>query len=119
MHLSTRYRFDAGPFAGLVVEAEGGWMEDPGFAFMMVASIQCERAVIDFRLGREHELVVLEDGVQRAIVAGKDYPPGTGYDHEIARLVAAIRAGAREAPVTLTDAAATQRLLDREVEGLA
>jgi hypothetical protein len=94
-------------------------MEDRDFAFMMVASIQCERAVIDFRLGREHELIVLEDGVQRAIVAGQDYPAGTGYDHEIAKLVAAIRAGAREAPVTLADAAATQRLLDREIACLA
>ena len=90
-------------------------MDDPGFAFMMVASIQCERAMIDFRLGREHELVVLEDGVQRPIVAGADYPAGSGYDHEIAALVAAIRAGAWEAPVTLADAAATQRLLDREL----
>jgi predicted dehydrogenase len=119
MHLKARYGFDAGPSAGLVVEADGGWMEDRDFAFMMVASIQCERAVIDFRLGREHELIVLEDGVQRAIVAGQDYPAGTGYDHEIAKLVAAIRAGAREAPVTLADAAATQRLLDREIACLA
>jgi predicted dehydrogenase len=115
MHLSTRYHFHSGPSAGLVAEAEGGWMDDPGFAFMMVASIQCERAMIDFRLGREHELVVLENGVQRPIVAGADYPAGSGYDHEIAALVAAIRSGAREAPVTLADAAATQRLLDREL----
>jgi ActR/RegA family two-component response regulator len=82
---------------------------------MMVASIQCERAVIDFRLGREHELVVVEDGAQRAMVAGRVYPTGTGYDHEIAAMVDAIRAGATEAPVTLADAAATQRLLDREI----
>ncbi len=118
MHIDTRYRFGTGPNAGLVVEAEGGWMDDPGFAFMMVASIQCERAVIDFRLGREHELVVVEDGVQRGLVAGVDYAAGTGYDHEIAALVAAIREGAAGAPVTLADAAATQRLLDRELASL-
>ena len=115
MHVDTRYRFESGPHAGLVVEAEGGWMDDPNFAFMMVASIQCERAVIDFRLGREQELIVVEDGVQRALVAGSDYPSGTGYDHEIAALVEAIRTGAAQAPVTLADAAATQRLLDREI----
>ena len=118
MHVDTRYRFESGPHAGLVVEAEGGWMEDPDFAFMMVASIQCERAVIDFRLGREHELVVVEDGVQRALHAGRDYPSGTGYDHEIAAMAGAIRACATEAPVTLADAAATQRLLDREIKQL-
>ena len=115
MHVDTRYRYESGPHAGLVVEAEGGWMDDPNFAFMMVASIQCERAVIDFRLGREHELVVVEDGAQRAMLAGRDYPTGTGYDHEIAAMVGAIRAGATKAPVTLADAAATQRLLDSEI----
>lgn len=118
MHVDTRYRYESGPHAGLVVEAEGGWMEDPNFAFMMVASIQCERAVIDFRLGREHELIVVEDGVQRTLTAGRDYPAGTGYDQEIAALVAAIRSGATEAPVTLADAAATQRLLDLEIANL-
>jgi predicted dehydrogenase len=118
MHVDTRYRYESGPNAGLIVEAEGGWMDDPNFAFMMVASIQCERAVIDFRLGREHELVVVEEGVQRALLAGRDYPTGTGYDHEIAALVGAIRAGDAEAPVTLADAAATQRLLDREIAQL-
>ena len=115
MHVDTRYRYESGPHAGLVVEAEGGWMDDPNFAFMMVASIQCERAVIDFRLGREHELVVVEDGAQRAMLAGRDYPTRTGYDHEIAAMVGAIRAGATEAPVPLADAAATHRLLDREI----
>jgi predicted dehydrogenase len=115
MHVETGYRFGSGPNAGLVVEAEGGWMDDPNFPFMMVASIECERAFIDFRLGREHELVVIEDGAQRAIAAGSDYPLGTGYDHEIAAMVDAIRAGATQAPVTLADAAATQRLLDREI----
>ncbi|MFZ9913957.1 MAG: hypothetical protein ACO3IB_01275, partial [Phycisphaerales bacterium] len=104
---------------GARVEAEGGWMEDPNFAFMMVATIECERAVIDFRLGREAELVVVEDGVQRALVAGVDYPSGNGYDHEIAALVFAILRGATRAPVTLADAAATQRLLDREIAQLA
>ena len=118
MHVDTRYRYASGPHSGLVVEAEGGWMDDPNFAFMMVASIQCERAVIDFRLGREQELVVVEDGTQRVIQAGIDYPAGTGYDHEIAALVGAIRRGAANAPVTLADAAATQRLLDLEIRQL-
>ncbi|MFM7050988.1 MAG: Gfo/Idh/MocA family protein [Planctomycetota bacterium] len=114
-HVVARYAFAD----GARVEAEGGWMEDPAFAFTMVATIECERAVIDFRLGREHELVVVEDGVQRALVAGADYPTGNGYDHEIAALVQAIMRGAARAPVTLSDAAATQRLLDREIAQLS
>ena len=118
MHVSARYGFRDGPHAGLVVEAEGGWMDDPALAFTMVASIECERGVIDFRLGRDPELLVLVDGEPQVIVAGRDYPLGTGYDHEIAALLSAIRAGKSAAPVTLADAARTQRLLDREIARL-
>ena len=118
-HVRAHYGFAGrGAEVEAEVEAEGGWSEDPNFAFMMVATIDCERATIDFRLGREAELVVVEDGVARDIVVGHDYPAGNGYDHEIAALVEAIRGGARSAPVTLADAAKTQRLLDREIAAL-
>jgi predicted dehydrogenase len=114
-HVRARYSFAD----GLEVEAEGGWSEDPNFAFMMVATIDCERATIDFRLGRDSELLVIEDGVARDLAPGRDYPTGNGYDHEIAALVGAIARGDRAAPVTLADAARTQRLLDREIASLA
>jgi len=105
-------------FDGTTVEAEGGWMEDPAFAFTMVATIECEGGLIDFRLGREPELVVVVDGEPGPIVAGDAYPTGTGYDHEVAALVAAILAKSENAPVTLSDAARTQRLLLREIADL-
>ncbi|MFM1824368.1 MAG: hypothetical protein RI967_2634, partial [Planctomycetota bacterium] len=104
--------------AKIQVEAEGGWMEDPAFAFTMVATIECERGVIDFRLGRDPELVVVVDGEPQPIVAGRDYPNGTGYDHEVSALVGAILAKSENAPVTLADAARTQRLLLREIADL-
>ena len=113
MHVTSRYRFGD----GLVVEAEGGWMEDPAFQFTMTATIACEKAVLDFQLGRTPELLVRRDGAEHAVHAGTDYPLGTGYDHEVAALVTAIavaRGGKSAAPVGLRDAAATQRLLDRE-----
>ncbi len=110
MHVSACYRYAD----GLVVEAEGGWMDDPAFAFTMTASIVCDDATLDFRLGRDPELLVRRVGSELAVAAGIEYPAGTGYDHEIDALVAAIRGRERAAPVTLADAAATQRLLDRE-----
>jgi predicted dehydrogenase len=110
-HVRARYGFAD----GAVVEAEGGWMEDPDFAFTMVATIECETAVIDFRLGRDPELAIVVDGEPRPIVAGVDYPTGTGYDHEIRELLDAILRTSQNPPVSLRDAAATQRLLEREI----
>ncbi|MFM7260018.1 MAG: Gfo/Idh/MocA family protein [bacterium] len=115
-HVRTRYGFAD----NVIVEAEGGWMEDPSFAFTMTAEVVCERATIEFDLSRSPELRVVSsaDGVVTELVAGRDYPAGNGYDHEIAALVAAIRDG-RPTPVTLADAAATQRLLDREIAAIS
>ena len=60
---------------------------------------------------------MVEDGAQRVIRAGVDYPDGNGYDGEIQAMVTAIQTGG-DAPVTLADAAATQRLLDREIAAM-
>ena len=114
-HVRARYR----SAEGAEIEAEGGWMEDPSFAFTMTAEIACERATLDFDLMRTPELRVVsaDDGRVTELAAGRDYPSGNGYDHEIAALVEAIRSGGG-APVTLADAAATQRLLDREIAAI-
>ena len=119
-HVHARYGFDEGVVvAGGIVEAEGGWMEDPSFAFTMTAEVVCESATVDFDLMRDPELRVVSaaDGSILTIVAGRDYPTGNGYDHEIAALIRAIADGG-SAPVTLGDAARTQRLLDREIAAL-
>ncbi len=113
-HIFAQYEFDA----GLVVTAEGGWMDDPAFAFTMTARIECERGTLDYCFGREPELLVTHNGVTRAIESPLEYPAGNGYDFEIAALLAAIAANAPLAPVTLADAAMTQRLLERELRCL-
>ena len=131
MHVVARYQYAS----GLVVEAEGGWMDDPNFAFTMTATIELERATLDFMLGRDAELIVREHpagdaargsgttlggaSTDRPLRAGTDYPAGTGYDHEVRALLRAIVSGSPIAPVTLADAAATQRLLDREAAALS
>jgi len=119
-HVHARYGFGSGIVVeGGIVEAEGGWMEDPSFAFTMTAEIVCEKATLDFDLMRDPELRVVSaaDGSISTIVAGREYPTGNGYDHEIAALIRAIASGG-PAPVTLGDAARTQRLLDREIAAL-
>ncbi|MFM2164652.1 MAG: hypothetical protein RL325_1089 [Planctomycetota bacterium] len=115
MHLSAQYGYDD----GLEVEAEGGWMDDPAFAFTMAATIECEHGTIDFLLGRDPELLLRRGAAIESVRAGADYALGTGYDFEVRALVDAIRSAAPSAPVTLDDAAATQRLLDRECAQLS
>ena len=115
MHVQARYDFAD----GLTVHAEGAWFDNPAFAFTMTARLECERATIDFAIGRDPELTVEEAGTTTALVAGRDYPSGSGYDGEVCALLAAIASGARHAPVTLADAAHTQRLLDREIAQLS
>ena len=111
MHVHAKYRYPD----GTLVEAEGAWFDNPNFAFTMTARIECERGTLDFSIAREPELVVTQGSVQSTVVAGRDYPSGSGYDAEVSALLTAIEQGARAAPVTLADAAMTQRLLDREV----
>lgn len=111
MHVQARYDFAD----GLAVEAEGAWLDNPAFAFTMTARLECERGTIDFAIGRDPELTLEQGGATEALIAGRDYPRGSGYDGEVCELLTAIASGARQAPVTLFDAAATQRLLDREI----
>ena len=117
-HVFARYGFAN----DLQVEAEGGWMDDPEFAFVMTAVIECADGVIDYCFGREAELLVttggVTGGVTRRIESPLEYPTGNGYDHEIAALIDAIRTRAPAAPVTLADAVMTQRLLEREISML-
>lgn len=109
-HIVTEYGF-AG---GLRVTAEGAWVDDTDFAFVMSAVIECERGTIDFRLGRDRELVVRVGGVEESV----QVDAGTGYDGEVRALLEAIASGATTAPVSMLDAAKTQELLDRELAAL-
>ena len=51
-------------------------MEDPAFQFTMTATIACEKAVLDFQLGRTPELLVRRDGAEHAVHAGRTTPSG-------------------------------------------
>lgn len=115
MHVHATY----GYADGLIVRAEGAWFDNPQFAFTMTARIECEGATIDFSLGRQPELVVRDGERETPIVAGADYPIGNGYEHEVCALIAALRTRSARAPVTLADAARTQRLLDAELASLS
>jgi len=106
-HVTTLYHFPDGPPH---VVAEGGWDHTPGWPFEMTFTIVCERATLDFRIGREPELLLIQDGEARPV----ELSATTGWDEEIRALLAAIRDGASAPPLTVDDALGTARLLEAE-----
>lgn len=111
-HVTTLYRFPDGP---VHVVAEGGWDHTPGWTFEMTFTLVCERATLDYRLGRDPELVRCEDGEAHAV----ELPATSGYDEEIRALLAAIAHGASTPPISVDDALGTARLLEAERASLA
>jgi len=112
-NVRTRYHYDGGP----VVEAVGGWLEDPDAPFTMTADIECRDGTISFMLGRDPEIqFIRSDG------ATLGHPEasvgGTGYDAQAVALVDAIRAGNGVSPVALDAAIRTGSVLDLEIESL-
>jgi predicted dehydrogenase len=109
-HVTTMYEYDG----GVRVTAEGGWDHAPGFPFRMRYTAVFEQATADFDIGREHPLMVTEDGQFKHV----DLPGGTGYDGEIAHFLALVRAskdGKHLKPIaTIDDALAVTRLLEAE-----
>ena len=93
-HVVTEYRY-AG---GRVVHAEGSWLLAQGFG--MAYTLYCERATLDFDLGRgDRALVVTEAGGAPRVVK----PEGTdGYAAEVAYFLECV--AHRRAPQTVTAA---------------
>lgn len=106
-HLTTVYLY--GGIAAQVV-ATGGWIDAPDLPFRMRFLVECERAAIDFELGRTPELAVHHaDGTT-------EHPPmpdQTGWQRTIAAFVDSVQTG-RAPPATLAEAADIVRLLHAE-----
>ena len=130
-HVTTLYHYDPGrarpggpPAPGVLapgahVVAEGGWDHADGFGFRMTFTVVCERATLDFDLGRPDRLLLVRDGAAEAVAL----PAGTGYDGEVRHLLAlvsALRAGREPPPprATVDEAVEVTRLLAAEAESL-
>lgn len=110
-HVSTTYVYPGGP----AVTAQGGWMSAPGWAFRMRCTVEFERAVADFDLGRDPELrVFTADGATLT----PELALGTGWDHEARAMIGCVASGGEVAPATLDEAGAVTRVLLAERESL-
>jgi predicted dehydrogenase len=105
-HVVTQYLYPGGP----VVSAEGGWLMAGGFN--MAYTIHCERATIDYDLGRGAEaLRVTEHGKPARVV-----PPeaGDGYQGEIRYVVECVLKGVRPSVVSDRDGLIALQICEAE-----
>jgi len=110
-HVTTLYRYPDGPSH---VVAEGGWDLSPGFDFEMSFTVACEDATADFRLGREHPLVVHRDGKTEPVLLA----PGNGYEGEIRHLLSTIANPVMGPIATVDHAVELTKLLEAEALSL-
>ncbi|MGP1273543.1 MAG: Gfo/Idh/MocA family protein [Phycisphaerales bacterium] len=110
-HVSTQYRFRDGP--GLVV-AEGGWLRSSATPFTMRFVVEFEHGVMAFDLASDPSVTVYadEDGTTPIDVSGS-----TGYDHQAAAMLRAVRAG-RQSPVGVAEAVRGLRIVEAERDSL-
>lgn len=109
MHISTIYRYPAGPSH---VVAEGAQDYAPGFGFRMRYVVAFDNATADFDIARTPNLLLHQNGQSTPI----ELPDGSGYHAEVRHLLQAIRDNrtARDLDATIDDAVRTMRLLETE-----
>ncbi len=105
-HIVTEYLYDRGP---ALVGAEGSWCMANGFSFTMRYTVNFEQATADFDIGREHQLIVSQDGTPELIDLA-----GDGYEAELAYFVDSVRTGRAPSLVTANDAVTGMRILEAE-----
>jgi predicted dehydrogenase len=105
-HVLAQYVYPGGP----MVTAEGGWLMAKGFN--MFYTIHCERATIDFDLGRGAEaLRVTEIGKEPQVFPGES---NDGYHYETRYVVDCVLNGKRPEVVTAEDAVTDLQICEAE-----
>jgi len=108
MHLSSLYHYGADGPVHMI--AEGAWDHQPGAGFQMRCTVVCERATIDFNIGREEQLVVYQGDARSVVEVGGL----TGYDGQVRAMLDAIGGDESGVRATMEDAVMTARVLKSE-----
>lgn len=109
-HVVTQYVFDDGP----AVHAEGGWLLAKGF--QMTYTVHCERATLDYELGRGAEALQLTETGQAPCAIRFAEPDGYGL--EVRYMVDAIRNGQAPSVVTAQDGLSAIEICEAEAESV-
>jgi len=105
-HVVTQYNYPGGP----AVYAEGSWLLNIGFC--MSYTILCERATLDFDLGRGPDAMqVSADGKPPAVLK---YNEPDGYGGEISYIVECVKNGKPPTVVTAQDGMTALKICEAE-----
>jgi predicted dehydrogenase len=105
-HVVTQYLYPGGP----AVYAEGGWLLPQGF--QMSYTLHCERATLDFDLGRGPDAMQVSEAGQAPRFIRYDGPDG--YGEEVHYVVECIKNGQRPQIVTARDGLAALEICEAE-----
>ena len=109
-HIVTQYLYPGGP----AVSAEGGWLLPKGF--QMGYTLHCERAMLDFDLGRGPDAMqVSEAGKAPRFIR---YDGTDGYAEEIRYIVDCVKNGRRPEIVTGRDGLAALETCEAEEQSV-
>jgi predicted dehydrogenase len=110
-HVTTQYLYRNGP----AVYAEGGWLLTKGFN--MGYTLHCERATLDFDLGRGPQAMqVIEEGKEPRFVTFENNVDG--YNEEIRYVVDCVKSGKKPAVVTSREGVTALEICEAEEKSL-
>lgn len=112
-HVLTQYRFNAGPGAGALVSAEGGWSLAPTAGYRMKYMVNFERATAEFDLNRDPTVTVHHADHSEPL----KFASLGGYDQEIRHFIDCI-ANDRRPRAMLEDALAVTRTIEAELRSI-
>jgi len=108
--MTTTYHYPGGP---KLITAEGGWMSS-GVGFRMRYIAEFEHATADFDISRTPQLLLAADGKSDAVSVDSL----SGYDLEIRHILSAVGGGTSRMIASISDAVATAKLLEAEIQSV-
>ena len=106
--VQTNYLYDNGP----AVTADGGWASDPSFDFTMEYTVNFEKAVVNFDIRRQYQLLLYRNGKSESIICD----PTDGYYEEMKYFIECVKTRTAPTIVSARNALESIKIVEAEVQ---